>query len=377
MSDTLFQLRRSLHRYPELSGREAGTADRIAAFLALYTPNRIIRNLGGHGLAAEYLFSNDGPTILIRCELDALPIQEPNTFDHRSLQEGVSHKCGHDGHMAIVAGLAPWLAGTPFTRGRVILLFQPAEETGKGAIAVLEDERFADLMPDYAFALHNIPGFPLHQILISPRQFSASVLSVAIHLEGKQAHAAEPENGINPAFAIAEMVSALSQLVISDPRQEDFALLTPVHISLGQPDYGIAAGAGSLHYTLRTWTSEMMDVLKSSVLKTVEQIAQEHQLSYRFEWLDHFPTVRNAALCNQFIQRAAKALTLPIVTLDTPFKFGEDFGWLSLRTQAAMFGLGAGVDHSALHHVDYDFPDELIPTGVAMFRKIIEEVMAS
>ena len=166
MNTTLPNLRKELHRYPDLSGQEEQTARRIEAFLEAYAPAQLIRQLGGHGLAAVYEFGDSGPGVLIRCELDALPIHEANDFEYRSQAPGVSHKCGHDGHMTMVAGLAAWLQGQQFTAGRVVLLFQPAEETGQGAAAVLEEERFQLLPIDYAFALHNIPGEPLHTVLL-------------------------------------------------------------------------------------------------------------------------------------------------------------------------------------------------------------------
>ena len=216
-------------------------------------------------MAVVYAFGAGGPTILFRCELDALPIQEVNTFAHQSITDGTSHKCGHDGHMAIVAGLAPWLSQCTFRTGTVILLFQPAEETGKGAETVVDNPHFARFQPDYVFALHNIPGYPLHQLLWQPRQFSATVQSIAISLFGKESHAAEPENGINPAPAIAELIQAFGQLVQPDTLHPDFTLITPVHILMGQKQYGISAGYGELHLTLRTWGTDRMDQIVAAV----------------------------------------------------------------------------------------------------------------
>ena len=163
-------------------------------------------------MAFCYHFSDEGPTVAIRCELDALPITEHNQFAHQSTVSGVSHKCGHDGHMTIVAGLSPWLKEQDFTRGKVILLFQPAEEVGKGANEMLQDVRLAALEIDYMFALHNIPGEKLHSIITMDEGFSAEVISLSIKLEGQESHAAEPEKGISPAVGISLLVSSLSKL---------------------------------------------------------------------------------------------------------------------------------------------------------------------
>ena len=215
MDTSLIDLRRTLHQFPELSGQEQDTAQRILSYVGHEGPSQIIEELGGHGLALVYAFKNSGPTIAIRCELDALPIQEINDFEYQSTIDGVSHKCGHDGHMTIVAGLAKWITTQGFDKGSIVLLFQPAEETGRGAEAVLKDPRFEALGIDYMFALHNIPKVPLHEIIVMDRGFSAEVISFNLELQGKASHAAEPEHGINPAIAIAELISSFSKLNIA------------------------------------------------------------------------------------------------------------------------------------------------------------------
>lgn len=371
MLTTIKKLRKGIHQYPELSGEEKETAQRIKAFITQHHPTTIVENLGGHGLAAVYDFGKKGTTVMIRCELDALPIVEENDFAHQSKVAGVSHKCGHDGHMAMVAGLIFWIKKQTFTAGKIILLFQPAEETGQGAFQVVEDERFKNLSPDYVFALHNIPGVPLHTILTCKQNFSATVQSVAIYLKGKKCHAAEPENGINPSFAIAEMIQTLSKLNRLNPQLDDFAILTPVHLQMGQKAYGVSPAQGELHYTLRTWTIQHMQLLKDAIIELTTQQADKFGLTYSIDWFEYFPSTQNDEYCQQIIMDAAQANDFQIEERPYPFKFGEDFGWFSQRYRAAMFGLGAGVDTPALHHADYDFPEEVLETGMSMFRKII------
>ncbi len=376
MSDTAVALRHDLHRNPELSGHEAETARRIVEFVRPYNPSQLITDLGGHGVAVVYDFGNNGPTVLIRCELDALPIQETNTFGHRSTRAGVSHKCGHDGHAAILAGLTPWLQTAEFDQGRVVLLFQPAEETGKGAAAVLADPRFAPLTPDYVFALHNVPGYPLHQVLWVAGQFSPTVQSVAISLFGKESHASEPENGINPALALAELVQACNELIISDPARTDFALITPVHLILGKKEYGISAGYGEAHFTLRTWHRNRMETLVDALETALRAVCARHRLRPETNWFDYFPTTINHETGNAVVARAAQEAGLPLRVQPTPFTFGEDFGWFTQQFPGAMFGLGAGEKTPALHNPDYDFPDALIETGGRLFKRIIGQVLS-
>lgn len=372
----LVELRKDLHRNPELSNHELATANRIKEFILRHHPTILIENIGGSGLAAVYSFPNPGKTIVIRCELDALPIDETNTFEHRSKQDGVSHKCGHDGHMAIVAGLIFWLKNQSFSYGKVVLLFQPAEENGQGAQAVIKDPKFQSLQPNYVFALHNIPKMPMHQIIVTGKGFSAEVLSFVLKVKGKESHASQPENGINPALGIARLNLALATFNNADPSSEEFSILTPVHLLMGQKSYGISPANGELHYTIRSWTSQRMTALKKEIEDTVQEICIAHQLAWSIEWFEYFPASRNDAQCIAKVSRAAEENEFEISNQAYPFKFGEDFGWYSKQYKTAMFGLGSGIDTPALHSEEYDFPDEIIDTGISMFASIITQILA-
>ena len=367
--------RKELHRFPELSGQETETAGRIKKFIEKQNYTKIIENIGGNGLAVIYEFSNSGPTIVIRCELDALPIEEVNDFEHRSLNNGISHKCGHDGHMAIVAGLVFWLKQQDFKKGKVILLFQPAEETGAGAPDVLNDDRFIEMHPDFIFALHNIPCQPLHSIITLNDNFSSTVQSVSIHLKGKESHSAEPEHGVNPALCIAELVQKFDKLNINDPAEEDFRLCVPIYSKMGVKSYGISAGFGEIHYTLRTKSIEKMERLKQDLDGILLEVCSKYKLPQTVKWFDYFPAVVNDGYCNQVIMDTAKACNYEVIEKSSAFKFGEDFGWFSEKYKAAMFGIGAGLESPALHQANYDFPDEIIETGMTMFKGIIKRVL--
>ncbi len=375
MHNEIIALRHELHAKPEVANSEYQTAEIIKQYIQKYNPTEIIEGIGGAGLAAIYQYSDTGKTIIIRCELDALPIQEQNKMSYRSINEGVSHKCGHDGHMAIVSSLAKWLDLADFNAGKVILLYQPAEENGQGAERVLQDDRFIRLQPDYIFALHNLPKEPMHQILLMNKGFSAEVQSLIIRLTGKESHAAEPENGINPTLAVSQITAQLSNLNVPNPEEDSFAVLTPVHISVGQPSYGISPGTGEMHYTIRTWNKGEMQPLKTKVLKSISEISEEHQLQHDVEWLEYFPASINDRDSNDLVRKAANDNGCDITEKDYPFKFGEDFGWYSDHCKTSIFGLGAGIDTPALHNADYDFPDELIVTGSAMFKAIIRNVL--
>jgi len=377
MNNDIVALRRELHSKPEVSNQEYATAEIIKRYMEKYEPTEIRDGIGGAGVAVIYSFPNEGKTITIRCELDALPIQEVNQMKYRSTSSGVSHKCGHDGHMAIVASLGAWLQKGEIDSGKVILLFQPAEENGQGAERVISDMKFAEQETDYIFALHNLPKEPMHDIIVMNEGFSAEVQSLIVSLRGKESHAAEPENGINPTLAISEIAQACAQLNVTDPENEAFAVLTPVHVSVGQPSYGISPGNGEIHYTIRTWQSNHMELLKTRILKIVAEISQRHSLDHDITWLEYFPASINDPESNNLVRMAAKDQGFTISEREYPFKFGEDFGWYTERYKTAIFGLGAGLNTPALHNADYDFPDEIISTGADMFKSIIKHILTS
>jgi len=372
--DSLTVLRRELHQYPELSGEEYETSQRIKVFLENYPPDELLSGIGTTGLLAIYNGLKKGKTILFRTELDALAISETNTFEHQSLREGVSHKCGHDGHMAIMCGLAVELSHNRPRKGKVALLFQPAEEDGSGAKKVFEDPNFQSLQPDFVFALHNLPGFTLGQIVVKEKTFSCSVNSIIIKLIGKTAHAGEPENGINPSLAIAEIISEFNKLIQSDIKKNNFCMITPIHIRMGRKAYGVSAGAGEIHFTVRSDSNSKMKLIESKLETLAKKIANKNQLKCQINWVQEFQANENNKLAVNHIRKAARLLDLTVIEKKTPFNWGEDFGLFTQNYPGAMFGIGAGEDSPALHNPDYDFPDEITNTAVSLFHQISKQI---
>ncbi len=370
----LVQLRRVLHKNPELSGEEEETARRIVGFLKSYNPSQLITGIGGHGVAATFQYYNSDPTVLIRCELDALPIGEENNFDHRSQVPGVAHKCGHDGHMTMVAGLAALLSRHRPRKGRVVLLFQPSEEDGSGAERVLNDPQFSAIEPDYVFALHNLPGYPRNEIICRTGNFTAAATSLIVRMHGKTSHAGEPEKGLNPAWATGEMLEAIRKMQVA-PGHQEFALITPIQLVIGEEAFGTSAGYGELKLTLRTWDNDAMEDLASRVRELVETIAGKHGIGTEITRLQTFPANMNDPAMTDIIRSAAAENNLNYSEQEEPFRWGEDFGHFTRKYPGAMFGLGAGKRTPALHNPDYDFPDDIIPAGVRMFHSIIEQVL--
>lgn len=376
--DTLIGFRRELHRHPELSGQEQETAVSVAAFLKQYHPNQLLTGLGGTGVAAVFdgAAPDKGPTVLFRAELDALPIAETNPdLPYKSIRAEVGHKCGHDGHMATLAGLASLLHRQKPATGKVILLYQPAEETGAGAWAVLQDKNFTDLQPDYVFALHNLPGVPLHQVVMRHEVFAAASTGMVIELHGRPSHAAEPENGLNPGEAMAEMILAFNQVTARKEQFEDLALLTVIHARLGEVAFGTNPGFATVMATLRAYKPQDLQLLKQQAQAAAAHLADKYKLAHTIRFEEEFPATINNADAVGVIQRAAHKLGLQVQQAEHPFRWSEDFGHFTDRYKGAFFGLGAGLSQPQLHHADYDFPDELLATGAHLFYAIAQEIL--
>lgn len=371
----LVQLRHELHRNPELSGKEEATAHRLKSFLQKYMPKQLLTRLGsGTGLAAVYEGREAGPTLMLRADMDALPITEANGTDYCSQSPGVSHKCGHDGHVAMVAGIAPLLHRQPLKRGRVVLFMQPAEETGQGARSLLDDAQFRALKPDYIFGLHNLPSYPMGQVVLREGTFCAASKGLRVQLSGQTAHAAEPERGLSPANALSKLLQTLPQLPRELPHT-DLLLLTITYASLGEPTFGTSPGEAVLQLTLRANQQEEMDLLSSTVEQQLKEVADAHGLSLKTAYHEVFTTTTNSASTFQLMHKAAKIAGLDIQLKDEPFRWSEDFGYYNELAPAGFFGLGSGLQQPNLHHPDFDFPDELIPYGLTMYQSLIQQVL--
>lgn len=373
--DPLVRFRQDLHTYPELSNHESETAKKVLAELKKTGAAEITSQIGGEGIIAEFASGRSGPNILIRGDMDALPIQEVGDTPHKSKNDGVAHMCGHDGHTTILLGLAQELTKDPIERGKVFLLFQPGEENGTGAKAMLTDEKFIDDPIDYAFGLHNLPGYELHKIVTRRGAFNAHVNSLILKLNGKTAHAAEPESGYNPSLAMSEILTLCEDFHQPDTARDDFYLITPVYANMGSPDYGISAGFADVRLTIRSWTTDVFEQQSEELVKRIGAICAKHDLELDASWTHEFFANQNNDRAVDYVEASAKAGDFELEQRPFPFKWGEDFGLFTQKFKGCMFGIGSGVDCPALHNPDYDFPDEILPTAISMFNGIIREAL--
>jgi len=367
----LTAFRRDLHRHPELSGAEAETAARVVAALGA-GPDRVVTGIGGHGVAAVFDSGAPGPSVLFRCELDALPIHEISDAPYRSAIPGKGHLCGHDGHTTILLGLARLLARKRTAKGRVILMFQPAEEDGSGAAAVIADPQFDSLHPDWAFSLHNMPGCKLGECWLATGPVNCASVGMKIELEGKTSHAAQPEHGTSPGLALAHLIPALGALGQGGPLGPDYRLATVTHVVMGEPSFGVAPAHGEVWVTLRTMLDAPMAALRADAERLVRAQADLYGLRLTISYHDDFAACANDAEATQTFATVLDQMGIAHYQGDLPERASEDFGRFSALpgTKGSMVFLGSGLDHPALHNPDYDFPDDLIAIGTQIFHRI-------
>lgn len=370
----LTTLRHALHRRPELSGHEAETAKHIAEILRGLQPDQLVEELGGHGVAAVFDSGWPGPSVGIRCELDGLPIPEETGLEYASEVAGHGHLCGHDGHMVTVLAVAEALARKRPEQGRAIVLFQPAEETGKGAAAVLEDPRYDVLAPDFLFALHNLPGLALGQVELCADATNCASRGMKVALRGRTSHAAAPQDGLSPAAAMTRLMPLLGDLGQGGALGDDYALTTLTHATLGEPTFGVAPGCADIWVTLRTVTDARMQRLVRDAERLAQKVARDHGLGVEFTYDDIFDACTNQRAAVTHLCAACQKAGVPLQMASQPQRFSEDFGRFAARSNTAMFWLGAGKDHPQLHNPDYDFPDALISIGSRIFLSAIHAI---
>lgn len=369
------ELRQALHRHPELSGGEHQSARLVAEFMAPLRPDATVTGLGGTSLAFAFGAAAHGPTVLLRCELDAVPVTEAAASGPAVGFGNAAHRCGHDGHMAIMAAVAQSLAAQRPRRGRVVLLFQSAEETGVGAAAVIADPRFGPLHPDWVFALHNLPGYQLGAVVVRDGTFSCASRGMVVEFTGRAAHAAQPETGASPAAAMCQLIAAYDSLAAEFAGTGELAFATVVGARLGERAFGTAPALASVFATLRCESNQTMGRMSGHCEATARRLAGACGLGVKIAYEDVYDATGNDEQAVACIRRVAAPLEL--IEASEAFRWSEDFGRFTARWPGALFGVGAGAACAALHDATYQFPDELIAPAAALMVRIVADRLAS
>ena len=355
---TPIEIRQSLHQNPGISGDEHYAHDLIMQELEPCHPDKVYHHVGGYGIVAVWGKELSHPTIAIRGDIDALPI---------------GHRCGHDGHTAILMQLAQSLGKEQINPNwNIILIFQHEEETGTGSQKILDSGILQQYNIKAIFGFHNLPGFPLGTAVLNYHTFAAASSGVIYHLTGRNTHASTPEKGINPGMAIAEIIQNFNNLNSKPNADNDhFRQSTLICIHLGEEAFGTSAGEAEIMFTLRAFTNSTMQQLLSEANSMVAQIASRHKLRLSHTLRDPFRATESQSQMVEHIEQALSDDGLPFRHILTPFRWSEDFANYLLSFPGAMLGIGSGEKQPELHHPDYNFPDALISPAANILLSII------
>ena len=361
--EKIIEVRHTLHRKAELAMRERETVKVIKQFLTENTFLSVTEKDGWLFVVKQG--RKKEKRIGFRADMDALPIQETIALPYASEHPGVSHKCGHDGHMAALLALALELDGIE-TEGTVYLIFQPAEETGQGAEicrSLIQEEGIREI-----YAFHNLPGYPEGSIVYREGLTQPASEGLKLSFTGKTSHASAPEEGNNPADAMARIVLFLQGL--TGKRTDSMLLCTVTGLKLGDGDFGISPGDGEISLTLRAEKEDDMKQLEKGILLFAAETVEALGLKMEYSIHDVFPETRNDRDCLAHVLDAAERLGKKPVAMDRLWRASEDFGYYLKECPGAMFYIGCGETYPALHTAEYDFNDRILETAADMFLAI-------
>jgi hippurate hydrolase len=384
--DEIQSLRRSIHAQPELRYEETRTADLVAQCLEKWGLE-VHRGLGTTGVVGVLKRGTGTRSIGLRADMDALPIQELNTFEHRSQSPGKMHACGHDGHTAMLLGAAQHLARHGGFDGTVVFIFQPAEEGGAGARAMIEDGLFTRFPVDAVFGIHNWPGMPAGAFGVTEGPIMASSNEFRIDVKGVGAHAAMPHNGRDPVFAAIQIGNALQSIITRNKKPIDTAVLSITQVHAGDA-LNVIPNDAWLAGTVRTFTTETLDLIETRMKKVAEATASAFDCTATVSFSRNYPPTINSADETRFAVEVMKEIVgaESVEARIEPTMGAEDFAFMLQAKPGCYAFLGNGdgghreAGHGAgpcmLHNASYDFNDELLPVGTTYWVRLAQRYLA-
>jgi hippurate hydrolase len=367
----LVELRRDLHRHPELGFQEARTKSIVATRL---------RELGldvheAAGVVGVLRAGDGNRAIGLRADMDALPITETSVHDHVSQSPGVMHACGHDGHTAMLLGAAEQLAGDPSFQGTVVFIFQPNEEHGLGARAMIDEGLLAQFPLDEIYAIHNLPGAPLGEVSTRTGIICNSETLFEIAVQGQGGHASMPQTGVDAITVGAEIVSALQTIVARKLPPACGAVVSVTEfVTDGQRN--VLPGHAVLKGDFRARSPQDRAEIERFMRQIATGIGSAHNVRTEVSFDTQFVETINAAGPAQAVYRAAEAANCPVIRDRPPMSFSEDFAQFAAEVPACFLLLGNGKDGAhgqPLHASDYDFNDALLPIGRAFWVALVKD----
>ncbi len=373
-------LRRDIHAHPELCFAEERTSALVAEKLQSWGIT-VHRGLGKTGLVGVIKKGRSPRAIGLRADMDALPMQEHNRFAHASIHAGRMHACGHDGHTATLLATAQYLAQHAAFDGTVYLIFQPAEEGGGGAKAMMDDGLFTRFPMDAVYALHNWPGLPTGSVAASAGPVMGSSNEFFITLTGKGCHAAMPHLGQDPVVAAAALIQGLQTIVSRNLKPIDDSVISVTILRAGEAN-NVISGTCTLEGTVRTFSLEVLDTIEQRMGEMSAAIANAYGCSAEFRFERNYPpTINHEAQAQAVRQAVTAALGADRLLAQEPTMGAEDFAYMLQAKPGCYFFLGNGDgDHRSsghgmgpcmLHNPSYDFNDALLPVGVKIWQQLV------
>lgn len=372
-------LRRDLHAHPELRFEEHRTADVVARELETLG-YAVSRGLGGTGVVASLPGADPGRGIVLRADLDALPIHEANDFAHASCTHGIMHACGHDGHTVMLLGAARILKELPQLPGTVHFVFQPGEEGGAGARKMIDDGLFEQCPTEAVFGMHNWPGLPAGHFGLRTGPIMAAGSRFRITVTGKGAHAAQPHLGIDPVPLACSMVLQCQTIAARHKDPVDPAVISVCMFHAGTTD-NVIPDSAELRGTIRTLSSALQQKLQHDVRLTCEGLAHAYGAQVDVEFFQYYPATVNTPAETAFCEAVMReTFGEERVDRDVPPNMtSEDFGFMLEERPGAYVLIGnapTGTASPALHHPKYDFNDDIIPAGVRYWVALAQQYFA-
>ena len=378
----LTAFRRDLHAHPELGFEERRTASRVVEALRVAGVDEIHEGVGRTGVVGVVRGRRGASTraIGLRADMDALPLVEENDFAWRSATRGLMHGCGHDGHTTMLVGAARYLAATRDFDGSAVLIFQPGEEGFAGAKAMIDDGLFDRFPVESVYAMHNWPALPAGTVGVNAGPMMAAADRIEIVIQGRGGHGAHPYLAIDPVLVAAHIITAAQSLVSRNVSPIDNAVVSLCSMHAGEPTaYSVIPREARLVGTVRTFRREVQDMIEDRLGRLVESVALGFGATARLKYIRSYPATINSAREASFAADVAASLVgeAHVVRELPPSMGAEDFSFMLQVKPGAYLRLGQGGEGSCfLHNSRYDFNDDVLPLGAALFASLVERSLA-
>jgi amidohydrolase len=370
----LIEWRRDMHAHPELLYDVHRTAAAVADKLKSFGCDEVVPGIGRTGVVGVIRGRKPGKKVVgLRADMDALPLEEETGLPYKSTVPGKMHACGHDGHTTMLLGAAKYLAETRNFAGVVVVIFQPAEEGGAGALAMVKDGLMSRFGIQEVYGMHNYPGMPVGEFAICPGPIMASVDHMTIDLEGKGGHASRPHETIDTLLVGAQIVNQLQTVVARSVDPLKAAVVSICMFQSGHTDNVIPQHA-KLRGSVRALNKEVREAVKTRVDEIVEGTAKMYGATARITYATGYPVLVNHERETDVAASAARDVAGKVDTDFTPWMGAEDFAFMLEQRPGAFIFIGNG-DSAGLHHPAYDFNDEAIPVGTSYWVRLAESAL--